>query len=354
LGDGGKSKKSRRHLPTLVRVGVVCAAVILGVRWAREPRTWADLVETFRRMDLRYFALALGIFAVGQVLVGFRWWLLLRSQQVHIAVWSAVKLHYLGLFYNNFMPSSVGGDFVRAWYVTKHHHRRFEAALSVFVDRAIGLASTFVIAGFFYGVFLRGRGIAGEISAGGGGLGGVIAGHKWIIFGVVGAGCLAVAGVAATKRGRTAIANIRSRAVYVAKKGLGRLRTAAVMYCKRPFTIAAAFLLTVCMQLTTITAFWLLGRNLGIEASVKYYYVFFTLTWVLGAVPVSIGGAGVVEGSLYYLFTTFAAAAKAPAMGIVLCQRAVWMLASLPGAVIHIAGAHLPKDFAVDEERQRQ
>jgi hypothetical protein len=34
-----------------------------------------------------------------------------------------------------------------------------------------------------------------------------------------------------------------------------------------------------------------------------------------------------------------------------LCQRAVWMLASLPGAAIHLVGAHLPKDFSVDYDQ---
>ena len=122
-----------------------------------------------------------------------------------------------------------------------------------------------------------------------------------------------------------------------------------------------AFGLTVFLQMLAITAFWLLGSNMGIQADVKYYYVFFTLTWVLGAVPISIGGAVVVEGMLAYLFITFAGVAKEAASALALCQRAVWMLASLPGAAIHLIGAHLPgeaksgletpKDFFVDSKK---
>ncbi len=336
-------------------MGVVCAAVAWGVQWAREPKTWEELVATFERLNLWVFAGSLAIFMVGQVIVGFRWWLLLRSQGIHIEFLAAVKLHYLGLFYNNFMPSSVGGDLVRAWYVTKHSKRRFEAALSVFVDRGIGLASTFVIAGFFYALFLRGEGITDEIRASeGGGVGSAIAEYKWVIGVLLGVGCVVVPGLCATQGGRAMLCKVWGRVKGVFLKVWRKLRAAAVLYFKRPFTIAAAFCLTVCMQLTTITGFWFVGRSLGIEASVKYFYVFFTLTWVLGTVPVSIGGAGVVEGSLYYLFTTFASVAKGPAMGIALCQRAVWMLASLPGAVIHIAGAHLPKEFEVDTEQEEQ
>jgi hypothetical protein len=52
----------------------------------------------------------------------------------------------------------VGGDLLRAWYVTRHTRKKFEAVLSVFVDRVIGLLSTLVIAVFCYLLFLRGRG----------------------------------------------------------------------------------------------------------------------------------------------------------------------------------------------------
>ena len=130
-----------------------------------------------------------------------------------------------------------------------------------------------------------------------------------------------------------------------------KFKNAIVIYCRKPLAILAAFGLTILLQLLTITGFWLLGRNMGIEAGIEYYYVFFTLTWVLGAVPVSIAGAVVVEGTLAYLFITFAGVAKDAASALALCQRAVWMLASLPGAAIHLIGAHLPKDFFIDYEK---
>lgn len=100
------------------------------------------------------------------------------------------------------------------------------------------------------------------------------------------------------------------------------------------------------MQIGTITGFWFLGRNIGIETSIKYYYVFFTLVWVIGAVPVSVAGAFVVEGVLAVLFVTMAHVPEADAGALALLQRFVWLLASLPGAVIHLMGAHLPKDFS--------
>jgi hypothetical protein len=40
------------------------------------------------------------------------------------------------------------------------------------------------------------------------------------------------------------------------------------------------------------------------------------------------------------------------AMVLALCQRFVWVIASLPGGVVHLLGAHLPReDISIDCER---
>ena len=131
-------------------------------------------------------------------------------------------------------------------------------------------------------------------------------------------------------------------------KAIGKFKDALIIYCRSPLTILAVFGLTIFLQIMTITGFWFLGVDLGVDVSIKYYYVFFTLTWILGAIPVSIGGAVVVEVSLASMFIKFAGISEVSAAALVICQRLIWMLVSLPGAVIHLSGAHLPKDFFID------
>jgi len=344
-----KTQKSK-YIFLSLRIAVVVFGIGCGLYWVSRGQRWANLKQIFAQMNLWIFAVALGIFILGQILVGLRWWLLLRTQSVFIRFWAAVRLHFLGLFYNNFMPSSVGGDLIRAWYVTRHTNKMFEAALSVFVDRIIGLLSTLIIASFFYLLFLRGQGTVIPSDNQGGFLNS-IAEHKGIILLATAAVLLAFCILLLCKQGRTILIkvwlSIRTHSIRI----ISRLKNAIFIYCHSPLTILAVFGLTVFLQIITITGFWFLGTNLGIEASIKYYYVFFTLTWVLGAVPVSIGGAVVVEVFLASLFIKFAGVGEEAASALALCQRAVWMLASLPGAMIHLTGAHLPKDFFVDHNR---
>jgi len=341
-----KTKKSK-YIFLFLRVAVVTAGIIWVIMWISRGDRWSNLTSIFRQMNLGIFAITLSIFVLSQVIVGFRWWLLLRTQSIFISLTAAVRLNFLGWFYNNFMPGSVGGDLVRAWYVTKHTEKRFEAALSVFVDRIIGLFSTFIIAGFFYTLFLRNQADAVTFTSPNGPLK-FLTEYKWIILLAIVVLVVIFCALLLHKKGRILLQKGWFHIRINSLKAFQKLKNALIAYSGSPLTIFAAFVLTVSLQIMVITGFWFLGKNLGIPASLKYYYVFFTLTWVLGALPVSVGGAVVVEGTLAYLFIHYAGVEKEAAFALVMCQRIIWMLASLPGAVIHLVGAHLPKDFFVD------
>ena len=109
--------------------------------------------ETFRqaiRQVSWYWVLAaLVLYFTSQTLLASRWVLLLRVQGIYVSQFQAIRLTYMGLFYNNFMPGAVGGDLLKGWYVTRHsaEHLRVEAAVTVFVDRLVGLIGMILVAG---------------------------------------------------------------------------------------------------------------------------------------------------------------------------------------------------------------
>jgi len=317
-----------------IRIGFVAAAIIAVTVWVAQNNRYLVLGRSFAKMGPWFFAGIVGAFVASQAILASRWWLLLRTQGIHIEIWAAIRLHFLGLFYNNAMPGSVGGDLIRAWYVTKHTDKKFAAVLSIFVDRFIGLLSSLMMAGFCYFVLLRdvNLGVSQKTASG------IL---MWIITGVA----VLTGIVAVFPAGRKLLAKAYQHGVTFAKK----FWTAAVLYGSKPLTILAAFGLTFLLQSMVIAGFWLIGRQIGIEAGAKYYFVFFPLTWGLGAIPVSVGGAGVVEGGLAGLFVLAGVEAE-QALAIALCQRAVWIVAALPGAYIHWTGKHLPKEQQIEPD----
>jgi uncharacterized protein (TIRG00374 family) len=347
MASAGKSKK--RHIFLFVRIAVITIVIIWAISRISQEQRWKNFVDYFNKINIWLFLSVLGIYAAGQAIIGLRWWILLRTQSIYISYWAAVRLHFLGLFYNNFMPSSVGGDFIRAWYVTKHTDRKFEAALSVFVDRVIGLLSTVVIAVFFYVVFLHRQSIRMSRSEQGRtSIFESLGRHRELVFWLILALAAIFIGFLLNSKGRKMLGKMWIYLLAFSYRMLVQFRNAIIIYFTKPLAILAVFWLTVLMQLMVITGFWFLGQNMDLGVSIKYYYVFFTLAWVLGAIPVSIGGAGVVEAFLVLLFVNIAGLNEGGAWAIALCQRAIWMLSSLPGALIHLLGAHLPKEFFVD------
>ena len=349
--------KKRKYLLTIIRSCVVIVFLAWVISSISREGNWDSFAQYFQQINIWIFAATICIFTAGHIIVALRWWVLLRTQSVFISLWAAIKLYFLGWFYNNFMPSSIGGDVVRAWYVTKHTEKRFEAALSVFVDRIIGLLSTFVIAFFFYMLLLPGtlKQVLAEANLKQQTKPGFFTTHREIVITITLISLLVLSGLALTRKGRLLLSKIYGKLRHL----LIKLKQAAVIYCNKPLAIASVFCLTVVMQLMVITGFWILGKSMGIDVSVRYYYVFFSLAWVVGVIPVSIGGFGVVEFFLVLMFTRIAGIEEPAAMAIALSQRAVWMLTSLPGAVIHLMGAHLPgepdglhvpQDFSVDCE----
>jgi hypothetical protein len=328
----GQKETATKKIFVYLRIGFVLVAVLAVVIWVSQNRRYVILGQSFEKMGPAFFGGIILTFVISQVILASRWWLLLRTQQVHISIWAAVRLHFLGLFYNNCIPGSVGGDLVRAWYVTKHTERKFEAALSVFVDRFIALVSSLIMAGFCWFVLLKDV----KLPAGGQKFSMVIVWAVVIIAAAVGL-------VAILPVGRRLYGKAYQLGLTMARK----FWIALVIYGRNPLTILAAVGLTLLLQGIVITGFWLIGRRIGIEVSAKYYFVFFPLTWGFGAIPVSIGGAGVVEFGLAGLFT-FVGVESEQALALALLQRAVWIVAALPGAWIHWTGRHLPKEEAID------
>jgi uncharacterized membrane protein YbhN (UPF0104 family) len=342
LQDAMKAGR-KRHVSLIARIAVATLA-ILWVLWGQD---WRELAGVFRNLSPWYFGLSLIVFATAQVIIAIRWWLLLRAQSIHVEIWAAVRLFYLGLFYNNVMPGAVGGDLLKAWYVTKHTDKRLAGALSVFVDRAVGLTGTLVIAVFTYLTFVRGR-----IAIGGKGAGWLS--HYWgVALWVAAAVGTVFAALLIHPAGRARLAGLAAQVWGKGALLLRGFKDAVVVYCSRPGTLLLALGLTLIAQSTVIAAFWLLGRDLGVEAGLRYYFVVFPVMWVVGAIPISIAGLGVTEAGTVGLFVTLSGATPEKVLALALCQRFVWVLASLPGGLVHLLGAHLPQqEISIDGQER--
>jgi uncharacterized protein (TIRG00374 family) len=104
----------------------------------------------------------LGLTAV--VMTFVRWYLLVRAQDLPFTLPDALRLGFIGFFFNSVMPGSVGGDIIKAAFLAREKPDRKTVAVStVIMDRVIALwALVWFVAisgGIFWGLgMLQGDG----------------------------------------------------------------------------------------------------------------------------------------------------------------------------------------------------
>ncbi len=97
----------------------------------------ADLTEKFAGFDPYWTAIAFLTVFAAVVVSAWKWGLILRERGYPLAYPRLLRHYFVGLFFNNVLPTTVGGDAVRAWETTKDTGEVPEAMGSVVTERLI-------------------------------------------------------------------------------------------------------------------------------------------------------------------------------------------------------------------------
>jgi hypothetical protein len=121
---------------------IVKAAVSGGLLWllfsrVDVPRLWS----VARNASPAWLGWALTIYLVMVVSSVWRWGLLLRAQGIHLGFGWLSSSFLVAMFFNNFLPSNIGGDVVRVADTSRSTGSKTLAATIVLVDRGIGLGA---------------------------------------------------------------------------------------------------------------------------------------------------------------------------------------------------------------------
>src|SRR6266700_2690518 len=88
---------------------------------------WAAFQSAFTRTPPWFYVASFGVLVAGQALYVFKWGLVLDAMGLRVPFWRLAEQYLLGIFFNNFLPTMIGG------YAT--------VATSIFVDRGLGFLS---------------------------------------------------------------------------------------------------------------------------------------------------------------------------------------------------------------------
>jgi uncharacterized membrane protein YbhN (UPF0104 family) len=105
----------------------------------------SDLVSRINIASLGWIGMAIAVTFL-QIFVGvLRWREIGAECGAPLAAKQAMRFNLIGTFFNQTLPSSIGGDAVRLWLVARNGAGWRAATYSIFVDRAIGLIALAII-----------------------------------------------------------------------------------------------------------------------------------------------------------------------------------------------------------------
>ncbi len=292
-----------------------------------------DLWANLRGAKVSYLIAAVALYYIVQCLSAYRWYLLLKPPDIEIGFFRILSLYYLGMYFNFFLPSAIGGDFFKVYYLNKETGRLSASTASVFVDRDVGMGGL-LIAATLVAVYGGTRIPPGN---------GVLLAPLFALVGLVFiAANLALfyrpsynllhrlLSLFRMKRADEKVENLfESVNSYRGKWGLG----------------AVALLISLGVQIGCAMVNMLAASAIGLRTNHGWvdYMVLIPAIGLIGMIPLSVNGAGWREAS-YVLLFTYVGAEKHQAATLSLLWLGIMVITSLPGGIIYIARGGRSRD----------
>lgn len=301
-------------LKNLLRI-LVSGLLLAGLAWRMD---WGQVAGVFAQLRLELWLAAVAVFLLTQFVSAARWHILATPLGLGRPFWQFAGFYFIGMYFNLVLPTSVGGDVVRAWYLDRHTGRRRTAFLSVLIDRLSGLVVLIALAA-----------AATLLSP--------VPLPAWIPLGVA----AAAAGVGA---GLLLLPYLARRRLLGDKFAAlaGELR-ASLPALLRPAPVA----LSVVVQAANVLLVWLLGLGIGLKVPGGYYWILVPMVSLLTLIPVSINGMGVREAATV-LFLSHLGVAEGAAVSLSVLWFSVFSVASLVGGVVYVYGRFPRPEVAAD------
>jgi len=134
----------RKNLFLYLRVITSAGLIILLVFLLRK-----DIVDIKRilfacRID--YLLAAIAVFILNVATISWRMKIVFDGENLNLGLLDSIRLNFIGYFFNNFMPTAVGGDIIKAHCASQTNDDKIKSYTSVMMDRIVGLYSFLILA----------------------------------------------------------------------------------------------------------------------------------------------------------------------------------------------------------------
>ncbi len=301
----------RRTLLLLAKAATSIFLLYFSLRWVNV----SALASRLSRFEPAWIALALGLLTAQVALLAVRWRKIAAACGANLAFAPALQLSFIATFFNQVLPSTVGGDGARIWLLARKGAGWARATYSVLIDRIVGVFALALI---------------------------VIACLPWTfelihdptartVLLMIGFG--AVAGAVIFVLIGTRFRQLLDR--WTLTQHLSAAARVAATLCGS-FHSIPIFAYSIAIHFVTIAAAWCCIKTIALPVSFPQVLFLMPPVLLVSTIPISIAGWGVRESSMIVAFA-FAGLAQSDGLALSILFGAASFVVGAAGGIVWIA-----------------
>lgn len=301
---------------------VITGGLLIYLVWVADPvRIW----EEWRSVHLGILLAGIVFQLLGVILSAAKWGILLYARGQQQPFMWLLRSYLVGQFANNFLPTGIGGDAVRALQLSRRIGSLSQATASVFLDRLTGfLALTCIANG---AMVLLATGLVGE----------PLVTQEWLIVITVLVTFAAVGAVLVSLGAPWLLIRIGPWLPGIIRHPLETIAQALADYFPKGKMLLAILVFSFSFQSLWVTVNLMCGLALGIAAPWLLYALMATMTDILGLLPVFVNNMGARE-LVFTLYLSQIGVPPASALALAFLVLSVRLLVSVLGGVVLLIG----------------
>lgn len=283
---------------------------------------FGSVLEIFTQLDYYDVAIVALMPAPLILMSCVKWQLLLSYRKISVRMISLTRYYIIGFFFNNFLPSSIGGDAARSYLVGENIGSQSESLAAVVLERLSGLFTLFALAAVGYALTPRVHDdplVAGSILI--------------LAFGCIAIGTALWAPSSVIEPIETIAAKLpvvrKVMALFV------KMRVAMPGFWNAPKVVFLTLLYSLGFHALTILNVFVTALVLGIDLSFVHLCVVTPIILAIAAIPTTPGGLGVWEWAYSILLLPIGATFE-EGLAIALVLRGQHLFASMLGGFLYL------------------
>ena len=318
--EGAAPASSGRRALILALKIVVSAGLLALLLWKSDaPRLW----HYVRSASIAWLATALGFYLLMILASSWRWGLLLAAQGVEVPARTLTGSFLVATFFNNFLPSNIGGDVIRIADTAKPAQSRTLAATVVLLDRGVGLLGLVLLAAVAATTATEEGMPAGPVPAW----------ALWALF--VGGTAVATPLLLAPGLLVKLLSPLRRLHPEWVDARLEQLSEALARFREAPVALVGCFTGAIVVQALLVAFYAAVARAIGVHVSPWHMAVVVPVSFLVQMLPLSVNGLGLREATFSFYFARLGPPIEATLV-ISLLGAGLVMLFSLSGAAVYV------------------